>query len=673
MRIEINRGNIFTSIELRKFRFIYHLERLNSLHQVMQLRLLLLCCMLFVLKVTQAQNTALEMELQRAQFAFEGKKYNTASILYTKLYSKVKDEESQNKVLFMIAESYRKANNFKKAFDWYEKLVNTKYPDPKILYSYGLLLKNYERYEDASRQFSDYLFESPNDAAAKRELQSCTIAGQWKGTPLKYDIKNVSVLNTSYSDYAPYYVNGKLVWTSSRQEATGNEIFEWTGQKCSDMFEASQVGNDWSKPKNLKGGVTTNYNEGVAWFDSTGMTVYYTLCNGTDGKDANCKIYESHFQNNAWSYPKVLPFCSDSFSTGHPSMNITGTRMYFASNMPGGYGEKDIYYIEHNPVTETWGKPVNLGAGVNTPEDDMFPMLDDSMNLYYATKGKPGMGGLDLFKTKEVNKVYQEAENLKYPINSGGDDFGISFVRGVTRQSGQPFAYYTSNREGGQGDDDIYSISVKPFLFMVKGKVYDKSTNAPLAGAKVKLSGGKDYFTITTNAEGVYSGEVPLNMLLELSAGKTGYFKHVDSISSKGLSSDSTLVLNMYLDPVPPEDVEIVLQGIYYDLDKYDLRPRSKEILDSLVIILNRNPELNIELASHTDSRAPADYNLKLSQKRAQTCVDYLTTHGISKNRLVAVGYGETRLVNDCADGVECSEEEHQQNRRTTVRVLKKN
>lgn len=633
-----------------------------------------LCFLQLISAQAQSSPTALELELQRAHRAFDSKRYTTSANLFKKVFPKVKGEEEQNKVLYMIAESYRMANNFKQAYDWYERLVNTKYPDPQIIYSYGLLLKNFERYEDATRQFNDFLFEVPNHKQAKIELQACAIAAQWKSNPEKITLTNLNVLNTQYSDYAPMFAKGQLIWSSSRPEATGNEIFEWTGQKCSDFFVSTQSGSGWTKAQVLKGSANSNFNEGVAWIDSSASTLYFTQCNGTDGRGVNCKIYESHFINGHWSAPISLPFNSDTFTVGHPAMTTDGKRMYFASNMPGGYGEKDIYYVDHNPNTESWGKPVNLGPKINTAEDDMFPFIDEKGVLYFASKGHAGMGGLDLYRTDLNNGVIGEITNLKSPINSGGDDFGIAFIPETQRESGKPFAYFTSNRVGGMGDDDLYSIAVKPFLFMLKGTAVDKETGVALAGARIELtdSTGKVVFSEQTNSKGEFATEIPIDQKTQLMASKLNYFSSTPlSISSIGLNKDSLLEVVLPLTPVPTEEVEFVLQGIYYDLDKYDLRPASKMVLDSMSLILKNNPTLVIELASHTDSRAPADYNLTLSQKRAQACVNYLVQKGINKNRLVALGYGESRLVNDCADGVECSEEEHQQNRRTAFRVLR--
>lgn len=605
-----------------------------------------------------------DFEIQRADVFFNNKKYNTAANFYKKVYPKIKEEDKKNSVLFKIAESYRLSNNFKQAINWYEQLINTKYPDPKILYSYGLLLKNYERYGDAARMFGDYLFEIPGDKNAQREIDACKAAQAWKTNPQKFNIINVKSINTEFSDYAPFVAANKLFWSSSRSEATGNIIFEWTGQKCSDIFEATlknEIIGDVQKPRGLING---NFNDGVLWVDSAITTMYFTQCNGADGKGENCKIYVSYNQNEQWTAPEALPFCSDSFTTGHPSFTPDGRKMFFASNMPGGYGEKDIYSVDYNPITKKWGTPKNLGATVNTIEDDMYPSIHSDGRIFFASKGHLSMGGLDLFYTIDSAGEYTPAINLGSPINSGGDDFGITF----TPTNSNTYAYFSSNRVGGVGDDDIYKIEIKPFLFLVKGKVYNSEDNSPINNVQVELS-GLPQLKIKTDNNGEFVAEIELNKTTELLASKAEYFKSTPIyISSKSVIADTVVQLNIPLTPIPDENVELTLKGILYDLDKYDIRPDAAKVLDSLIIILKNNPTLVIEIASHTDSRADDDYNMKLSLKRAQSCMNYLIAKGIPKARLKAVGYGETRPINDCDD---CTEEEHQQNRRTTFRVLR--
>lgn len=630
--------------------------------------LLLLCTLMNSLWAQESKViTPIDLEIAKADVVFNNKKYNTAALLYKKIFAKIKEEDQKAVINFKIAESFRLSNNFKQAFEWYEQLINTKYPDPKILYSYGLLLKNFERYDDAARAFNDYLFEVPGDKNAQREMEACKLAAQWKQTPEKFNITNIKALNTVNSDYSPFVSEGKITWSSSRTESTGNIIFEWTGQKCADIFEATLSNQNYGNATKANGLVNSNYNEGVAWVDSSNTTMYFTQCNGIDGKGLNCKIYVSYKQNNQWIAPQVLPFCSDSFSVGHPAMTADNKRMYFASNMPGSIGEKDIYYIDYNPITGKWGTPKNLGAYVNTTEDDMFPSVHPDGKIYFASKGHYGMGGLDLFYTKDSAGTFAKAINLKSPINSGGDDFGLTFT---SANLGDAMAYYSSNRVGGVGDDDLYSISVKPYLFLVKGKVINQEDNQPLGGAQLNFA-GKNPLQLKTDNKGDFVAELALNNEFDLTAAKDKFFKSMPiKLSSASVSNDTTVQVTIYLTPIPDESVELTLSGIYYDLDKADIRPDAAKVLDSLATILTNNPTLVIELASHTDSRSDEAYNLKLSQRRAQSCVDYLVKKGIAKARLQAVGYGESKLINDCADGVDCTEEQHQENRRTTFRVL---
>jgi peptidoglycan-associated lipoprotein len=628
--------------------------------------------LLFFLSSVFAQQTAtiFDLDFDKAKVVFLNKKYNTAAGLFKKLYTKAPDEEKKSEVLFYIAESYRLSNNFKQAFEWYEQLVNTKYPDPRILYSYGLLLKNFERYDDAARMFGDYLFEVPGDKRAQQEIEACKIANTYKLNPLKFSVNNVKAINTPYSDYSPFLSQGKITWSSSRTEATGNIIFEWTGQKCSDIFEASLNNYVASNINKVQGKVNSNFNEGVAWVDSLNTVMYFTQCNGTDGKGPNCKIYVSFIQNGQWSEPTVLPFSSDSFMTGHPAFTADMKRLYFASDMPGGFGEKDIYYIDYNPITKVWGNPVNLGPNVNTSEDDMFPYVHQDGKIYFSSKGHYGMGGFDLYSTSDSANTFSKAQNLKSPINSGGDDFGISFT--YDKDNTKPIAYFTSNRTGGEGDDDIYAINIKPYIFMVKGVVIDRESGGALQGTNIQISGpNTPPIILKTGGKGDFVTELSLKNTFTIAASKELYFRSLDQIvSTHNIVSDTVVELTIYMDAIPDAGVEFTLKGIYYDLDKADIRPDAAKVLDSLAIILTNNPNIVIELASHTDSRADETYNLKLSQRRAQSCVDYLVKKGIAKNRLKAVGYGESKLINECVDGEDCTEEQHQENRRTTFSVI---
>ncbi len=614
-----------------------------------------------------------QLEFDKADLAYRSKKYNTAALLYQKVYPKVKQEEEKQKILYKIADSYRYSNNFKQALKWYEEVVNSKYPDPFILYSYGQLLKNFERYEEANRAFYDYSFEVPDDPKGKIAMQSCMLSTEWKANPLKFKIDNVKSINTDQSDYAPFVGSKGIYFTSTRKESQGSEIFEWTGQKYCDIFLSNFSATGMAKPEPIKS-INTNFNEGVTWLDSSESMVLFTQCNGKDGAGLFCKVLVSYYQNGVWVEPKPLPINSDSFSIGHPAFSADGKRLYFSSDMPSGYGNKDIWYVEYNPVKDAWGSPINLGSNVNTSEDELFPYVDEAGVIFYSSKGFLGMGGLDIFKTSDSAGVFKTAQNLQSPINSGADDFGISYVKQSKRETGKPFAYFTSNREGGIGDDDIYSISEKPIIVLVKGIVTERESGNPLGGALVQAVtlNGQNLWKIKTNEKGLFSAELPLNEVNTLSASLDKYLSSSPRIcETKEITKDTIIEVAFVLDFIPPTDVELTMEGILYDLDKWNIREDAGKVLDSMALILKANPSLVVELASHTDSRAPAPYNLELSNKRAKSCVDYLIAKGIAKDRLIPVGYGETKLLNDCSDDVDCSEEEHQQNRRTTVKVIR--
>ena len=423
----------------------------------MKLKLLFFSCFFYFVVNAQIDVSPFQFEIDRAYQAFSGKKYNTAATLYRKIYTKEKDPERKQKILFMIAESYRLSNNLNQAMRWYHDLVNSKYPDPKVLFSYAQLLKNFEKYDEAAKQFFDYTFEIPEDEKGKIAQQSCATALEWKSNPLKFIINNVKEINTEFSDYSPFIVNssnadskGKLIWTSCRRETQGTEIYEWTGQKYSDLFESDlKPNNTFGKISNIKGGINTNYNDGVAWMDSLGTTFYFTQCNNAERTGPKCKILVSYKQNNIWSAAQALSFNSDSFSCGHPALTSDGKKIFFASDMPGGFGEKDIYFSNYDEVKATWGTPVNLGANVNTDEDDMFPFVDENNVIYYSSANNFGMGGLDIYKTKDSSNTFKKSENLRYPINSGADDFGISFLPTWQRKENSSIGYFSSNRIDG--------------------------------------------------------------------------------------------------------------------------------------------------------------------------------------------------------------------------------
>ncbi len=605
------------------------------------------------------------IELEKADQCFQAKKYNTAAQLYQKVYPRIKDVSSKELTLFKIAESYRFSNNFGQAMKWYENLINSKYPDPQILFNYAQLLKNFERYEDAIRVFNDYLFEIPDNKLALAAIEGCKKAAEWKANPERFLVKNLSSINTPYSDYGPYFHEQKLYFSSSRKEAQGSGIFEWTGQKYADVF-SSQFSN--GKPLQVVNEkvLNTDFNEGALCMDSF-QNIYFTQCNGFDGKGPNCKIWVSYFSENKYNKPQVLPFNNDSFSCGHPFWDTHFSYLYYSSDRPGGMGKKDIWKTKYNYTKNEWSEPENLGASINTNEDELFPSFDQKGNFYVASKGHIGMGGLDIFKcsTDSPNTL----KNMGSPINSGADDLGLHWSGDSTGALG----YFSSNRQGGNGDDDLYAIYAKPFQLIVNGTILDRETEKPIPAALIGIAEQetKNLIQIKSDENGQFSASLLFNKNYAFSISKNSYLNSGIALQAVTAQNDTIIQLMVWLDRIPAKEAELTVQGIYYDLDQWQIRKDAESILDSLAAVLKLNPGLVIELASHTDSRAEAPYNLELSKKRANSCVSYLVNKGIDSSRLVPMGYGEQFLVNDCKDGVDCSEAEHQANRRTTIKFLK--
>lgn len=403
--------------------------------------------------------------------------------------------------------------------------------------------------------------------------------------------------------------------------------------------------------------------------------MYYTQCNGRKGDGRGCKIWFTTLKGKEWEEPQLMPFCAnpnDTFTYGHPSLSEDGNILYFTSDKPGGFGGKDLYFSNFVKKSKTWGDPINMGDSINTEADEMFPFIHPDGTLYFASNGHVGLGGLDIFMTKGQGTSWSTPKNMRSPINSGADDF--AFICDNTKEYG----FFSSNREGGRGQDDIWRFSMTPLVFTISGVVRDDSTKEILPGSKVVMTNSYDTTRMVaiTDANGYYKFTLRANTDYELIASKEDYYdSRLESQTTKGLEVSTDLIQDFTLKQFTYEFVKV--EGIYYDLDKANIRPDAALILDSLVMTLNKYPRIVIELGSHTDCRADSAYNIRLSQARSDSAVAYLVAKGIDPERLVAKGYGENMLAvekckcdkSDPGNKI-CSEEEHQLNRRTTVRIL---
>ncbi len=652
------------------------------------LRLLLVFTLAAVTVFAAKTPKAPKSKTPKADRAFNTAQYYTASNLYKKAYARLKKNEYKSWAAFRAGECARMMNNNVEAEDFYTKAIKAKYKDPIVLLRHAEALKRNGKYAEAIAEYNAYKAKMPEDAKADAGIQASTQAQAWKDKPTRHRVENVSDLNSKYYDFAvavnPEMKNG-IVFTSSREESKGTKNDNWYGEKYFDLFSASTDNNGkWSTPTNFPGPVNSEYSDGSVTFDATGKTMYYTTCpSSKEIKNVQCKIMMTSMKDGKWGDASSLPFNSDSYTTGHPSLSADGKTLYFASDMPGGSGGKDIWMSRWDDGSSAWGAATNLGTGVNTDGDELFPYIAPNGKLYFSSNGKPGMGGLDIFSSDNNNGVFAEAVNLKSPMNSSADDFALFFT---DKDKG----YLSSNRDGGKGEDDIYSFLMPPLVLSVAGRVYDTDTKESLEGALVELFGSDGTsLSVKTGSDGVYRYDLKENVKYKLSASFTGYLTKFHELTTVGLEADQAFEKDFDF-PLKSTSKPITVPEIFYDLDKATLRSESKKALDGLITTLNENPTITITLTAHTDYRADDKYNLNLSNRRAKSVMDYLVAHNVPADRLTSEGRGETQpkaiendedyppfkkgdvLTKDFIDKLgskDLMEKAHQYNRRTEFEV----
>lgn len=602
---------------------------------------------------------------------YNNMEYYEALEAYKKAGDKKLSKEQKAEVIYKQGLCYMMFNDTKKAEAWFAKAIKAKYSEPSAVLYLAEMLRSNGKYDEALAKYEEYVKLNPSDVKGSKGVESCKLAVKWKENPTRHQVENIQPLNTKYDDFSAVYSRKgykEIQFTSSRDGSTGGGSDGWTGQSFSDVYEAKQDKNGkWSTPTALLEPVNTKYNDGTTTLNSKYSTMFFTRCAADKNKIKGCQIYTTKKKGNNWDEPVLVPFAADSFTVGHPWIDEGETTLFFASDMPGGFGGRDIWFSKYDKKKKSWGDPINLGPQVNTPQDELYPTLRNDSTLYFSSNGHVGMGGLDLFEAKNVGGKWVNVSNLKYPLNSNGDDFSIIF------QGKSEKGLFTSTRDGGKGSADIYQFSTPAILFTLAGVVYDTDTKKPVEGATVSLT-DKDGInhSITTDKTGSYfydNKKILEENTYNLIVTATDYLGDKGMETTVGESSSKDFKHDFYLKPVKKE-AAIKLPEILYDLDKADLRPESRDSLNGLIQTLKDNPNITIELMSHTDSRGTAKSNIDLSQRRAQSVVDYLISQKIDPTRLKAKGYGETKLLNKCKDGVTCTEEEHQRNRRTEFRIL---
>jgi outer membrane protein OmpA-like peptidoglycan-associated protein/tetratricopeptide (TPR) repeat protein len=607
----------------------------------------------------------------------------TSAITILKEIIAENDPKTVNEATFLLAECYRKKNDFIRAADWYGKVIQQETPDPLSYLYYGMMLRSTGEYQHAKDIFMKYNHEVPADPRGKKYAAYCDTVMVWQKRENKFEAKNAAALNTSTAEFGPVFVGNRICFTSDRFLTQGKqEVYGWTGNNYLKIFYADiknsgDLLSDFSAPVPESAEINSAYHNGPATFDGSASVIYFNRTFKGKGKlDANniredlLQIFYSVKANNQWSKPKPFPYNSPDYSVGHPALTADGNTLYFVSNMPGGIGGTDIYMCHKE--NDKWSKPVNLGPKINTEGNEMFPEITDDGILYFASDGLPGYGGLDVYISKKVKGEWSSPENIGAAINSSFDDFALAPYK--SGKSG----LFCSNRPGGAGDDDIFiyrevpPAPVIPPQYFVSGCVKDKVSNQPVPGATVFLLNEKEgkVLVVKAGANGCFKTPVILGISYKAKAMQPGYIADCESFQfdAKEVKTDLSLPRDLMLDKLAVNR-KFVLENIYYDFDKWNIRPDAEPSLNSLVKIMTEN-NITVELGSHTDCRGTAVYNQKLSQRRAESAVQYIITHGINPSRITAKGYGESEPVNKCVDGVKCTEEQHQANRRTEFKVV---
>jgi peptidoglycan-associated lipoprotein len=646
--------------------------------------------------VIEQELPAQNRRVERADKAFELKQYNEAIELYQRAYRRVRrrDRAEAARLIYRVALSYKYTNNHRAAEAWFNRAVRSNYPDPlAVLYLADAQMQN-AKYEDALETYQKYIELQPDDWRGHKGMASVETAQYLIENPEDYEVEAIRLFNSRQDDYTPAFGDHQaniLIFASSRDDAIGDDEDLWTGNQHTSFFVSYlDRAENWSRPVLLdEGPINTEYNEGAPSVNASATEMYFTRCVRGADSDLGCRIFKATREGANWTNPQEVKLTEDSLVTvGHPAISPDDLTLYFVSNMEGNIGEMDIWMAQRETPAGEFGQLQNLGELINTPGNEMFPYVREDGTLYFASDGHPGLGGLDIFMTTPTPDGWTEPENVKPPINSSADDFGIVF------KPGQESGFFSSNR-GRAAVYDIHSFHLPPVEFMISGVVTDDSTNVVVPNAIVQLVGTDGSLKqVETDQDGKYEFDPSMlreNVNYEILVNKSGYFSARAQENTIGYERSQHFIIDLAIAPIPQTAIE--LPEILYDFDSWVLKPEFQDSLNGLVQTMFDNPNIVVELASHTDSRGTHEYNDTLSQRRAQAVVDFLVEQGIARERLEAMGYGKrqprvverdierdgfffeegTELTEEFINslpGDEHQEAAHQMNRRTEFRVL---
>jgi len=565
--------------------------------------------------------------------------YYDASRTYRKVYNKLTRREERplrGEVAFKMAECYGRLAMNARAAAAYQNAIRYAYPDSTAYLRLAQVLQADGKYAAAIQNYETYLQRDPGCEVAKIGLLGSRKALADKKNPTRYVVKQNKILNSRRADYSPMFGAGKdydiLYFTTTNEKVTGDRRSEITGMKKADIwFSRKNERGEWQRPEPVEGELNSDAEEGVVSFSPDGSTMYLTKARREPNAPTGVEIYTSQRSDASWSAPVKLEITADTLSNyGHPAVSPDGRWLYFASDMPGGSGGYDLWRIN---LKERVGSLENMGEFLNTKGDELFPYARTDSVLYFASDGHPGFGGLDLFRAELMPSGGWKVENMGAPVNSAADDFGITFGEGER-------GFFSSNRGDGRGYDHIYSFELPDLEIWISGWVLDKDEE-PVPNAVIRIV-GKDGSNQKAVARSDGSFRFPLERGVDyvMMAGAKGYLNAKQEFTSDTAEEDAEYGVDFILASI---NKPVVIDNIFYDFDKATLRPESKTALDEMAQVLRDNPNVTIEMASHTDRWGSDDYNMKLSQRRAQSVIDYLIAAGISPDRLNPQGYGESR------------------------------
>jgi outer membrane protein OmpA-like peptidoglycan-associated protein/tetratricopeptide (TPR) repeat protein len=637
-----------------------------------------------LLYITLFSATIINVEAQQGKTKVADRLYDGYSYVDAiKTYERIAAKGYKSADMFgKLGNSYYFNADLVNANKWYKELfAMNEEIEPEYYYRYSQTLKSVGEYKKADEMLAQFNNLSGNDERAKMYVKNKNYLEVINSNSNRYNIAD-SGINSEFYDYGTSFVNDKLVFSSTRKNADTNKKSQWNSQNFSTMYSADVLADgSLGTPVKFSNNLTTKVNEDSPVFTKDGKTIYFTRNNYNDGKQGKdikkttlLKIYKANYDGKEWTNVVELPFNSDQYSVAHPALSPDDKTLYFVSDMPGTLGQADIFKVAVNK-DDTFGTPINLGATINTQGRETFPFVSDDNELYFATDGHPGLGGLDIFVSKiKKDGLLEDAQNIGEPINGRTDDFG--FIIDTKSKIG----YFTSNREGGKGFDDIYKFTETKSLVCVQeliGVITNSSTGLIMPGTKVILLNSKfeQIATTISDSSANYSFEVTCGESYYVRGEKEEYETNEQKISIPKVSGKTNLpiafdkkIIEVKVGDDLAKTLEIPI--IYFDLDKSFIRKDATLELEKVLDVMKQNPKIKVDIRSHTDSRQTAQYNESLSDRRAKSTMAWLVKNGIKQNRLTAKGYGEAQLVNKCTDSIECTESEHQANRRSEFIVM---